>query len=282
MLLTGAYGFVGQCISPVLAEHFELMKAPPYDEVTGEGLDLSDSSATRQLMKDIAPNVVVHLAALKNIARCEREPEAAWTANVQTTRNLLPADSTKGPHMVFLSSDYVFDGQEGGYTDLDFPQPATVYGQTKRQAELLVLQAGGTVVRSGGLYGPAHQPGVLFSWAIEQLQQNQKIEAFTNVFNSPTYVNDLATALVQLCRHRPGGIYHAAGSDRLSRFELLRLLAQRLGVNIELVQPSFCPKEANGGVEPGDLSLVCSRRSPLESVRLRGASQVLADWPMTT
>ena len=278
ILLTGASGFVGQCISPRLAEQFELVKAPPYDEVSGEGLDLSDKSATEELIEDVRPNVVVHLAAIKNVGRCEREPDFAWAANVQTTRNLLAANSTSGPHMVFLSSDYVFDGKKGGYTELDRPQPATVYGQTKKEAELLVLAAGGTVVRSGGLYGPATRPGVLFSWALEQLKQGQSIEAFTNVFNSPTYVNDLAAALVQMCRHRPGGIYHAAGSERLSRFELLRLLAERLGFDRELIQPGLCRKNGKGGVQPGDLSLVCSRRRPLESIELRGASGVLTNW----
>ena len=82
-----------------------------------------------------------------------------------------------------------------------------------------------------------------------------------------------------MCRHRPGGVYHLVGSERLSRFELLKLLAGRMGVDQELVQPEPCPEGGQGGLAPGDLSLVSSRRSPMEAVRIRGASEVLdADY----
>ena len=275
LLLTGANGFVGSSISPLLAEYFELIKAPAYDLTTDIGLDLSEEADAHRLVHDVHPHIIVHLAAIKNVGLCEREPAVAFSANVRTTKNLLTADTT---HMVFLSSDYVFDGQEGQYTDRDAPQPSTIYGQTKRQAELLVLQSGGTVVRTGGLYGPAWQPGVLFSWAIQQLSQSQTIQAYTNVFSSPTYVSDLALALMKICRYRPGGIYHATGSERFNRFELLRLLAQSLDEDVQLIQPALCPQRTGPGIAPSDLSLICSQRPPLDSVRLRGASQVLPTW----
>ncbi|NIA06532.1 MAG: sugar nucleotide-binding protein [Actinobacteria bacterium] len=275
ILLTGADGFVGRCLSPILSDEFELIKAPAYDLATGIGLDLSDESAAHELVNDVHPDIILHLAAIKNVGRCEREPAVAFSANIRTTKNLLTADTV---HMVFLSSDYVFDGRTGQYTDLDSPHPSTIYGQTKRQAELLVLRAGGTVVRSGGLYGPASQPGVLFSWAMEQLEQAQTIEAFTNVFNSPTYVDDLALALMHICRYRPGGIYHATGGERLSRFELLRMLAQSLGADAELIQPGFCPEQTGTGISPSDLSLICSQRSPLDIISLRSPGQVLPSW----
>ena len=275
LLLTGADGLVGSSISPVLADHFELIEAPPYDELTDTGLNLSDESAAGQLISDTKPHVVLHLVAMKNVGRCEREPEHAFLTNVKATRNLLTADNI---HMIFLSSDYVFDGQHGQYTDLDFPQPSTVYGRTKKQAEMLALQAGGTVVRSGGLYGPPSRPGVLFAWAVEQLQHGQTIEAFTNVYNSPTYVLDLAQALIRICQHRPGGIYHAVGPERLSRFELLRLLARTLAADQGLIRPASCPEQFGTGLSPSDLSLICSHRSPLDSFHLRSPSQVLPTW----
>ena len=153
VLLTGAYGFVGQSVSPGLAGEFELVKAPAYDADTGEGLDLGDERAARGLLSDSRPDVIVHLAAIKNVGRCEREPEMAKSANVQSVVNLLGNGGAKVPHVVFLSSDYVFNGRQGGYEDTDEPCPSTVYGQTKREAELAVLRAGGTVVRSGGCMG---------------------------------------------------------------------------------------------------------------------------------
>ena len=277
ILLTGAYGFVGKCIGPLLAEQFELLKAPAYDLDSGQGLDLSDEDAAKQLLQQTRPDVVVHLAAIKNVGLCERKPELAEAANVATTANLL-REGTGGPDMVFLSSDYVFDGKQGLYRDSDVVHPITVYGRTKRKAELLVLQAGGTVVRSGGLYGPAEKPGALFSWAMNELRAGKKIEAYDNVYNTPTYVGDLGQVLLAMCRHRPGGVYHAAGAERLNRFELLKLLADQLGVSRELVQPGRCSSGSGNAITAGDLSLLCTNRWPMEAIRLRGVSQILAEW----
>lgn len=212
--VTGARGQLGTALKTY---------APPEWDITALGsddLDVRDWNAARDQFSDISPDVVIHAAAATNVDRCEREPDWAYEINALGTRNVARAAALVGAQLVYVSTNYVFDGlKTGPYHEFDRPAPISVYGASKLAGEIEAMRATDKcfVVRTASVYA---EYGTNFVATMRRLMQaHDRITVVDDQRSNPTYAPDLANAIVQIVERAPFGTYHATNSGTASWHE---------------------------------------------------------------
>jgi dTDP-4-dehydrorhamnose reductase len=244
-LVTGASGLLGLnlCLEVflrhevigVVNEH-GLVGAPfPLHKV-----DLSQPGQAASLIAEISPDVVIHCAALANLDACESQPDMAKRVNTDLPGKLAEITMRSGIRLVHISTDCVFDGQKGNYTEDDIPTPVGVYALTKVEGERRVMESNPrAVIARVNFYGwsLAHKRS-LGEFFFENLAAHQKVKGFTDVFFCPLLVNDLANILVEIAELPLRGIYHVLSQEALSKYDFGCRLAHQFGLDADLIQPS--------------------------------------------
>ena len=233
VLVTGGSGLLGRTLLRVLAQTRSgwLVVAPTHSE-----MDVTDAKAVQRLVLDLKPNVIVHLAAMTAVDRCEMEEDSARRVNVEGTRHVVRAAEAVDARVILVSTDYVFDGRkEGAYDETDAPVGSTgVYGTTKREAEAIVSAsvARSLIVRIAWLYG---QGGPDFVHAIARVAQAhpEGIRGVDDQRGSPTSTRTVARGLVSLIeRDDVDGIVHLTTQGVVSRYEWAKAIVNQLGLNV--------------------------------------------------
>jgi len=231
VFVTGGRGLVGRA----LTEHC----AAVGDEVLSYGhkdLDISDRDAVRQMILGDRPDVVINCAAWTNVDGCESDQERAFAANAAGAENLAAACKETECIFITISTDYVFDGAKSGfYTQLDEPNPESVYAASKLEGERLSARAydGSIIVRTGYVFGPG---GINFlSTVVERIKKGERIKAISDAYGTPTYAKDLAVRLRELAEKNVAGIYHVVNSGPGVSFEEFTRKAIALLGNREVV-----------------------------------------------
>ena len=175
---------------------------------------------------------------MTSVDGCERNPALARAIHVDGTRNLVQACERIGCGLVNLSTNYVFDGEKGPYAEGDEAQPVNVYGQTKLESEAILLNAlcPGIVVRTAVLYGfhPSCRPNFV-TWSILSLARREAIRVVIDEWTNPTFVDELAAFILQLCRTDFRGVVHFGGADFLTRLEMVERICAVMGLDFSLV-----------------------------------------------
>lgn len=237
LYLTGADGMLGTALTRALAA----APATAGWEVHGVSVadfDIADAVAVRRSVEDARPDVVVHTAAHAVVDDCERDPAMALRVNVAGVRNVVDACRRTGSSLLYVSSDYVFDGQApppGGYREDDVPSPLSVYGVTKLAGERITALLGdaGLTVRTSWLFGGADARTDHVLAALAAAERGEPAPLVADQYSLPTYTDDLAEALVfLLTRPRPvAGTVHVANAGRASWYDVgLALCALRPGM----------------------------------------------------
>jgi dTDP-4-dehydrorhamnose reductase len=198
--------------------------------------DLRQPKTVAALAEQIQPDVVIHAAGVKDIAFCEKNYEAAMAINCQTTVNLARVFGEIS-RIVYISTDYVFDGQRGNYNEQDSPLPATHYGQSKLAGEregLLAAPDNFEIVRTAALYD---LQATFLKFLFGKLSSGETIECFSDTIYSPTYYADFL-AVVEKVAQDTGEqkIYHACGQST-SRYAFALCFAEAFGFDTHLVEP---------------------------------------------
>jgi dTDP-4-dehydrorhamnose reductase len=216
--ITGAGGLIGSHISRSAPQTCSVRA------LTRTELELTDFVAVREAFNRDKPQRVIHCAALSKTLMCERNPEAARLHNIEVTRVLteLAADIP----LLFFSTDLVFDGAKGNYTERDTPNPLTVYAETKLAAERMVLANPKHTVMRTSLNAGRTSNGTAFNeqWRAAW-QRGESLGLFVDEFRSPMAAAVTARAVWELAAANQPGLYHLAGSERLSRYDIGQLLA---------------------------------------------------------
>jgi dTDP-4-dehydrorhamnose reductase len=212
-------------------------------------------------------DVMVHCAAVSNVARCNENRKQAYATNVYATRGLAEICSRRSAPFVFISTDLVFDGNRGWYTETDTISPTSWYAETKCEAESLLTNFFDDVyiIRTALMYGKHRGTyGSFTAWTVEALRQGTPLHLFTNQFRTPLYVRDVSRLIAGLlARTAPYGIYHAAGSDRLSRHDMGIAIAESLGLQTAFVHPSLLQREVP--LLPTDDTSLITRKAEKEA-----------------
>ena len=229
--------------------------APPFGKAVR--LDLLDPSGLTDTIKKLEPDIVIHSAALTDVDRCEREKELAFRMNVEGTRAVAGAAEWAGSHLVYISTDYVFDGERGMYREDDPTNPVSYYGCSK----LLGEQFCPSVARTCVIYGSRPASGkVNFAlWLIESLKAGRQVRVVTDQFITPTLNTNLAEMLLEAAERRLDGIYHLAGADRISRYDYACSLARAFDLDESLILPSCMDEMKWNAKRPKDSSLDSSK-----------------------
>jgi dTDP-4-dehydrorhamnose reductase len=230
VLVTGAAGQLGQDIVSVLGrESVESITA------NHARLAIEDPAGVAELLGAVHPDVVIHAAALTDVDLCEEDPERAWAVNATGTGNVAEAAERVGAHLVYISTDYVFDGRGSRpYRESDETNPISVYGATKLAGERL-CPAGATIVRTSWLNG-AH--GANFVRTVLRLGDGSgELRFVDDQRGSPTFTADLAPAVVALATDRRPGCFHVTNLGDASRFELARETLAVAGADPRRVVP---------------------------------------------
>jgi len=241
-------------------------------------LDVTNRVDVQHLINKISPDVIVHTAALTGVDYCESNKREAWAVNVEGTRNIVEAGKTVGSRIVYISTDYVFDGGKGAYTEDDHPNPLDYYGETKLEGERVVQELDDYVIaRTSVLYGWHSRPNFV-TWAIGELKQGRRINIVRDQFNSPTLADDLAEVVLNLIETGEAGVFHVSGSERISRYDFTKKIAEVFELDETLINPVTSDELDWIAERPLDSSLDVSKvsgiRSPLGVVaglrRMRG------------
>ena len=215
VIVTGARGLVGRAVTRHCADSG--------DDVLSYGhkdLDITDRDTVRQIIPGNQPDVVINCAAWTNVDACESDRERAFAANAAGPENLASACKEAECVFITISTDYVFDGHKPGfYTQLDQPNPESVYAASKLEGERLSTLAydRSIVVRTGYIFG---RGGTNFlSTVVERIKKGERLKAISDAYGTPTYAKDLAARLRQLAEKNVPGIYHVVNSGPGASFE---------------------------------------------------------------
>lgn len=249
ILITGANGFVGYYLVRWLLEKGQQVIATGrgedrlpfngHDLYAYETMDFTDPFAVHDVFDKFKPEVVIHAGAMSRPDECEQEQWQAYIVNVEGTVTLLMNAAEQGSFFVFLSTDFVFDGEKGMYREDDLPAPVNFYGKTKQQAEEAVqeYEKEWAIVRTVLVYGrPLTGKADLLTIVRDKLRQGEPYRVVDDQVRTPTYVEDLAAGIWQLIEKRAVGIYHLCGEDVRTPYEMAVETAQLLGLNADLLE----------------------------------------------
>lgn len=244
ILITGSNGLLGQkivkrCLKhgiPFLATSKGENRNPDCPNEFYRALDITDAEAVNGLVQDYCPTAIIHTAAMTNVDQCETDPEGCHLINVLATRYLFEAAKACQAHFELVSTDFVFDGKTGPYSESDSVNPLSVYARSKVEAENLLLHdtySNWSIARTIIVYGTGNglSRSNMVLWALEALPQNQEMKLVNDQFRAPTWADDLAYGCVEIVLRNETGIYHLSGPETLSVVHIVRRIAQTIGIS---------------------------------------------------
>jgi dTDP-4-dehydrorhamnose reductase len=249
ILITGANGFLGYYLAEkLLAKNYSVI-------ATGKGecrlpftnnknfhylpMDFTDPYAVHDVFEQTKPGVVVHAGAMSRPDECELNQMQAYLVNVEATVHLLINAAEYKCFFIFLSTDFVFDGESGMYSEDAIPVPVNYYGKTKLEAEQAVkeYEYDSAIVRTVLVYGKNHSGRSNFlSIVKEKLEKTEGYSVVDDQWRTPTYVEDLADGIVSIIEKKASGIFHISGKDILTPYQMAVKTAAFLGYDSKLIK----------------------------------------------
>ena len=247
ILIIGSNGMLGQRLAEFFRSNdkIELLCTSVENEslipeINYKQLDITQKNKVREIILDFFPDFVINTAAFTNVDNSEIEKETAWKINVNGPENIAHYCWTIDAHLIHISTDYIFDGKNGPYTEEDKPCPIGYYGRTKLASENSIRTSGArfTIVRTNILYGPAKYSRADFvKWVITSLRSQQIIRIVTDQIGNPTYIDDIVSAINKVIELKKEGIYNIGGIEMLSRFDFTLRIAKFFSLDESLICP---------------------------------------------
>lgn len=244
---TGLSGLVGSRVVELLFLHHSFTNLS-----LETGVDITNHKIVHEKLAQSDALWVLHFAAFTDVQEAEKEKSIAWKVNVDATQNIIDACSAFKKRLLYVDTDYAFDGKKKMYTEDDTPNPLGWYGTTKSEGAKRVLAAGGLVIRISNPYraNPVGKKDFIHKM-LERLQNSQDIVAPTDQLFVPTFIDDIATAINKLILMNVSGIYHVVGSQALSPYDAAKLIAQTWKLDEKSVTPTtFAEYFANRAPTP--------------------------------
>lgn len=263
LLVIGASGFLGSTVASVAAASGRAVtgtyrrRAIAHPGMRAVCADLGSLAAAQALLAEVNPDVVINCAAFANVDGCEANPERARLLNVELPATLGAACAAAGVRLAHISTDSVFDGSTGSYTEDDVPAPLNVYSQTKLDGEraLLATLPDALVIRTNFVGHSLDGRTGLADWLRGRFDAGERIPGFTDVIFGPLLASDLARVSMELLDRNLSGIYHAAARDAISKYEFACRLGTALGADTSLVDAASLANAALTAPRPLNTSL---------------------------
>jgi dTDP-4-dehydrorhamnose reductase len=250
ILITGSNGLLGQklvcllktksnieCIATARGEN----RINDKDGYIFETLDLTNRENVISTINKHRPDCIIHTAAMTNVDECELNPEQCRLNNITATSNIVEACKNYNPHLIYISTDFVFDGEAGPYTEEDIPNPLSIYAKSKLEAEKIISESGHpfSILRTMIVYGITDdvQRSNIILWTKNSLEQGKDIRVINDQFRGPTLAEDLALACYEAATRRATGIYHVSGREVISIIEIAYKVADYFRLDKKYIHP---------------------------------------------
>jgi dTDP-4-dehydrorhamnose reductase len=267
--VTGAGGLLGSRIVELASERgyevYGLYLNHPPSMGFKIKMDVTDFNGVEKLISQLKPHAIIHCAAITDVDLCERNRDLALKVNYEATKVIAKASEKIDAHMIYISTDYVFDGLRGMYREEDRPNPINTYGLTKLLGESAVMEncGRGLIVRASVIYGSKPAAGkVNFAlWVME------RIKALKDQYVSPTLNTNLALMILDALEMDLTGVMHMSGATRVSRYEFAIQIARKFNLDEGLVEEAYMDEMNWIAKRPKDSSLDVSKASRTLNVK---------------
>jgi dTDP-4-dehydrorhamnose reductase len=251
ILLTGCNGMLGSSLSEKLSKVNHTTWATGktacrlpthyfHDNFIYHSLDINNAEQTSTLITSLKPDLIIHSAALTQVDDCEQNKSICYSVNVDGTKNLITAAKEVNARFCFISTDFVFSGEEGPYCETDPTGPVNYYGETKVLAEQLVMSSGlnWSIVRTILLYGkadPCKRSNFIY-WVKNNLEAGIKIKVVDDQVRTPTFIPDLVEGIYLIAEKGAEGIFHISGKDIMTPYQMALEIADFLNLDKNLLK----------------------------------------------
>ena len=237
IIITGGYGQLGVACNKYLKKNFNIVITGRSESDEGVKLDITDKNAVARAYSKFEPDVVLNLAAMTDVDGCEKDNLSAKKINIEGVKNLCQ-DFTG--HFIQLSTDYVFDGLSGPYSELDKANPISYYGETKLVAENWLINNfnNSTIIRSNVIYSYTKRTNASFvKWVVDSLKDNKEINVVNDQWNNPTWTESIAVVINNIVDIGLTGLYHYGDKDFMSRYDFAQLITEVFNLDKSLISP---------------------------------------------
>ena len=265
ILVTGLNGLIGWHCFLHASRKFETFGTfsrfhSPFNQSNCLFSNLDSKNLIRSLLEKARPTLIIHARCICDLDVCEIQPEMTERINVEGTQVLLEEAEKLGTveRFCYISTDHVFNGDRGAYTEHDAPCPKHVYGRTKVRAEELVKSSNlpYLIIRPGLAIGKSVQGNKgPHDWILSRLRQGLPSHLFTDEWRTPIWTDVLAEKILELCVSEQQGVFHLAGNTRINRYELGLALARREGVHITSLRSKLRAEDRWSHIRPKELTL---------------------------
>ena len=267
-LVTGSAGLVGQQVVKDLSNSHLVFSCynkskPEYGDSVK--MDLKNYEMISSVLSETEPDVVIHLGAMTGVDLCEKEESMAFDINTKATQTIAQQCSISNTFLVYVSTDYVFDGNLGMYKEDDVANPLGFYGKSKLEGEKAVqnFSANWCIARTSTPFGLHPTKKSFPMWVIENLQKQKQIDVLIDQFTSPTYIPNLSRMLIEISERRITGIINTAGASKISRYQMASMVSDKLNLDGTLLKQISMNKMKWVAQRPKDSSLDVSRASSI-------------------
>jgi len=226
-------------------------------------VDVTNEQKVQKVIQDINPDFVINTAAMTNVDFCEKEKELAYKANAISVGYIGKACKSTGSTLCHISTDYVFDGEDGNYVETDVINPINYYGFTKAEGERILNEMdyeNKSIVRISTPYGFSPVKLNFFTWVLENLKYEKPINVITDQYNTSTNLNNLSEIMIKIQQNDLSGILHFGGSEKLSRYEFALKISEDYNLNSKLISPVKSSELNWVAKRPKDTSLISNLR----------------------
>ncbi len=282
IFITGASGFLGWYTATSLARIHKVFAMAHRNSPVIEGVhwipyDLRDPRGMDRIFEEIKPDVVFHAAAMTSVKECDRNRQEAMKINIKATERIAELCARGDVYIIYASTDLVFDGTRGNYSENDRTNPVSFYARTKRVAEEVVLSftSNHTIVRFALLFGPPSPHSRSFlGWMGDGFRDGQPVTLFTDQFRTPLYVKDAVDIVEKLIarKDQPPQIklIHAGGPERLSRVDIGRIFCGVFGYDTSLIKEIQMAEKGEVVNDAADVSLAIEKARKVLGFEPRG------------
>ena len=250
VLITGANGLLGQKLVyglksrndiALLATAMGQNRLIDQTNYSFQSLDITNEKEVNQTIKEFSPHVIINCAAMTNVDACELNQKQCWDVNVNGVKHLANAVAKLGTHFIHLSTDFVFDGEDGPYNENDIPNPLHYYAKSKLESEKIVKEncVNWSIARTIIIYGITDNMSRsnLVLWAKGEIEKGNTINVVNDQFRSPTLAEDLAKGCISIMDKNANGLFHLSGPTRYSILEMVHMVADFYNLDKSLINP---------------------------------------------
>lgn len=285
VFIAGASGFIGGTLLNYFSKGHETYGSFYSNPIKGMiPLDITDKKTVKEAIISLRPEVILHPAANPNVEYCEEHPEETRNVNVEGSKNLMDAAKEIGAKFVFFSSDYIFDGTEGPYSEGDPPNPINEYGRQKLAVENLIkcTLEDFMIVRSTIVYGWERHGKNFAMRLIRNLRQGTPMKVPCDQIGSPTYADNMAQVVKELIESDKAGVYNVAGSDLVSRYIFAKKIAEVFELDMRLLIPVTTEELGQKAKRPLNAGMRSTKVQNEVSLRLLGVKEGLEEMKQSS